>query len=51
MGISYAITIAPKDDRYITVAETAMDRMGKAVTPGAFLLTLSPFSNMCRTFL
>ena len=42
MGISYGITIAPKDDRYITVAEIAMDGMGKAATPGAFFVDFIP---------
>jgi hypothetical protein len=42
MGISYGITIAPKDDRYIAVAEKAMDGMGKAASPGAFFVDFIP---------
>lgn len=42
MGISYGITIAPKDDHYIAVAETALDGMGKAASPGAFFVDFIP---------
>ena len=42
MGISYGITVAPKDDRYITVAEKAMDGMAKAASPGAFFVDFIP---------
>ncbi|KAF8811261.1 cytochrome P450 [Phlegmacium glaucopus] len=42
MGISYGITIAPKDDHHIAVAEIAMDGMGKAASPGAFFVDFIP---------
>jgi hypothetical protein len=42
MGISYGITIAPKDDHYVTVAEIALDGMGKAASPGAFFVDFIP---------
>lgn len=42
MGITYGITIAPKDDRYILVAENALDGMAKAASPGAFFVDFIP---------
>ncbi|PFH49608.1 hypothetical protein AMATHDRAFT_76109 [Amanita thiersii Skay4041] len=43
MNVTYGITVSPKDDRYITVAEKALDGMAKAANPGAFLVEVLPF--------
>jgi hypothetical protein len=45
MGITYGINIADKEDRYIATAEKALEGMGQAASPGAFLVDLLP----CRT--
>jgi hypothetical protein len=42
MSIAYGITIDPKDDYNILVAEKALDGMGKAAAPGAFFVDLIP---------
>lgn len=42
MGVTYGIPIASTEDRYITIAEKALDGMGKAASPGAFLVDLIP---------
>jgi hypothetical protein len=42
MNVTYGIEIADQDDRYITVAETALDGMAKAANPGAFLVDIFP---------
>lgn len=48
MNVTYGINIAPKNDRYITVAEKALGGMAEAANPGAFLVDLLPF---CKFFL
>ena len=47
MNVTYGIKIAPKNDRYITIAEKALNGMSEAATPGRFLVDLLPF---CRCF-
>ncbi|KAF8181626.1 cytochrome P450 [Pholiota molesta] len=42
MGITYGINIADKEDRYIATAEKALEGMGQAASPGAFLVDLLP---------
>ncbi|KAF4610328.1 hypothetical protein D9613_010451 [Agrocybe pediades] len=42
MGVTYGITIASKDDHYIALAEKALEGMGQAASPGAFLVDLIP---------
>ena len=42
MGVTYGIPIASTEDRYIAIAEKALDGMGKAASPGAFLVDLIP---------
>ena len=46
MKITYGIDVADPNDRYITVAEAALDGMAKAASPGAFLVDMLPI----RTF-
>ncbi|KAF8066895.1 cytochrome P450 [Lyophyllum atratum] len=43
MNVTYGINIAPKGDRYITIAEKALGGMAEAANPGAFLVDLIPF--------
>jgi hypothetical protein len=43
MNLTYGIHIAPKDDRYITMAEKALAGMSEAAKPGAFLVDFLPF--------
>ncbi|KAH7909414.1 cytochrome P450 [Hygrophoropsis aurantiaca] len=43
MNVVYGIEIAPRNDRYIDIAETALDGMAKAAAPGAFLVDILPF--------
>lgn len=43
MGVTYGIPIISTEDRYITIAEKALDGMGKAANPGAFLVDIIPF--------
>ncbi len=47
MNVTYGIEVSDEDDRYITVAEKALDGMAKAAHPGAFLVDIFPI----RTFL
>lgn len=42
MKVTYGLDVSPKNDRYITIAEKALDAMAKAVTPGAFLVDIIP---------
>ncbi|KDR70118.1 hypothetical protein GALMADRAFT_144803 [Galerina marginata CBS 339.88] len=42
MGVTYGITIASTDDQYIALAEKALEGMGAAASPGAFLVDLIP---------
>jgi hypothetical protein len=42
MGVVYGIDVSPKDDRYISVAETALDGMARAANPGAFMVDIIP---------
>ncbi|KAG6809378.1 hypothetical protein H0H92_000479 [Tricholoma furcatifolium] len=43
MNVTYGIRIAPKDDRYIAIAEKALAGMAEAANPGAFLVEFIPF--------
>ncbi|KAG6840387.1 hypothetical protein C0991_007048, partial [Blastosporella zonata] len=43
MNVTYGIHIAPKNDRYIEIAEKALAGMAEAANPGAFLVDLLPF--------
>ncbi|PPQ95404.1 hypothetical protein CVT26_008250 [Gymnopilus dilepis] len=45
MSITYGITIALSGDRYIRLAEKALEGMGAAARPGAFLVDFVPFCN------
>ncbi|XP_006456136.1 hypothetical protein AGABI2DRAFT_227934 [Agaricus bisporus var. bisporus H97] len=42
MGVVYGIDVSPKDDRYISVAEIALDGMARAANPGAFMVDIIP---------
>ncbi|EIW76051.1 cytochrome P450 [Coniophora puteana RWD-64-598 SS2] len=42
MNVIYGIQIAPQNDRYIDIAEEALDGMAKAAAPGAFLVDILP---------
>lgn len=42
MGVVYGIKVSPQDDKYISVAETALDGMARAANPGAFLVDIFP---------
>ncbi|KAK0239655.1 cytochrome P450 [Armillaria nabsnona] len=42
MNVTYGIEVSDEDDRYITVAEKALDGMAKAAHPGAFLVDIFP---------
>jgi hypothetical protein len=42
MGVTYGISISSTEDRYIAIAEKALDGMAKAASPGAFLVDLIP---------
>ncbi|KIJ60731.1 hypothetical protein HYDPIDRAFT_98167 [Hydnomerulius pinastri MD-312] len=43
MNVIYGIEIAPKSDRYIDIAEQALDGMARAAAPGAFLVDIFPW--------
>jgi hypothetical protein len=43
MNVIYGIEIAPRGDKYIDIAEEALDGMAKAAVPGAFLVNIFPF--------
>lgn len=49
MRVTYGITIALTEDRYIRLAEKALEGMSTAARPGAFLVDFVPFCK--RTFL
>lgn len=42
MKVTYGIDLAPKNDRYIVIAEQALAGMAEAANPGAFLVDLLP---------
>jgi len=42
MSITYGIKIASTNDRYIAIAEKAMEGMSQAASPGAFFVDLLP---------
>ncbi|KAJ3565313.1 hypothetical protein NP233_g7709 [Leucocoprinus birnbaumii] len=42
MRVVYGIKVSPHDDKYISVAETALDGMARAANPGAFLVDIFP---------
>lgn len=43
MSVIYGIEISPKADRYIDIAEKALEGMAKAAAPGAFLVDIFPW--------
>ncbi|KAF8178464.1 cytochrome P450 [Pholiota molesta] len=43
MSITYGIDIEDKEDRYIAMAEKALEGVGQAASPGAFLVDLLPW--------
>ncbi|KAF5381630.1 hypothetical protein D9615_005548 [Tricholomella constricta] len=43
MNVTYGIKVAPKGDRFITIAEKALAGMAEAANPGAFLVDFLPF--------
>ncbi|KDQ55433.1 hypothetical protein JAAARDRAFT_37446 [Jaapia argillacea MUCL 33604] len=43
MKVIYGIDIEPQNDHYVEVAEEALTALGKAATPGAFLVDSLPF--------
>lgn len=47
MNVIYGIEIAPKADRYIDIAEKALEGMAKAAAPGAFLVDVFPSCECC----
>ncbi|KAH0828605.1 cytochrome P450 [Lanmaoa asiatica] len=42
MNVIYGIEISPRADRYIDIAEKALEGMAKAAAPGAFLVDVFP---------
>jgi len=50
MGVTYGITIASKDDRYIAMAEKALEGMARSASPGAFLVDLIPARESLQRF-
>ncbi|KZT25573.1 cytochrome P450 [Neolentinus lepideus HHB14362 ss-1] len=42
MKVIYGIDIAPKNDRYVEIAEEALMALGQAAAPGAFLVDILP---------
>ena len=51
MSITYGITIALSGDRYIRLAEKALEGMGAAASPGAFLVDFVPFCKSISSYL
>lgn len=51
MNVTYGIEVSDEDDRYITVAEKALDGMAKAAHPGAFLVDIFPILKHVPEFL
>ena len=49
MGVVYGITVAPENDRYITIAEKALEGMSKAANPGEFLVDIIPIRAICSS--
>lgn len=47
MNVIYGIEISPKADRYIEIAEKALEGMAKAAAPGAFLVDVFPCCECC----
>ena len=47
MSVTYGIKIAATNDRYITIAEKALEGMSQAASPGAFFVDLLP----CREYI
>jgi hypothetical protein len=51
MGVVYGIEVSPQDDKYISVAEHALDGMARAANPGAFLVDIIPSCGCLRAAL
>jgi hypothetical protein len=47
MNVIYGIVISPRADRYIDIAEKALEGMAKAAAPGAFLVDVFPWCECC----
>jgi len=47
MRVVYGIAVSPQDDKYISVAETALDGMARAANPGAFFVDFIPICGCC----
>ena len=47
MNVIYGIVISPRADRYIDIAERALEGMAKAAAPGAFLVDVFPWCEYC----
>lgn len=42
MMVTYGIQVASENDPYISIAEKALEGMGQAASPGAFLVDFLP---------
>jgi hypothetical protein len=51
MSITYGIDIEDKEDRYIAMAEKALEGVGQAASPGAFLVDLLPWRKLSSSLL
>jgi hypothetical protein len=51
MSITYGIDIEDKEDRYIAMAERALEGVGQAASPGAFLVDLLPWRKLSSSLL
>jgi len=47
MRVVYGIVVSPQDDKYISVAEAALDGMARAANPGAFFVDFIPICECC----
>jgi len=47
MRVVYGIAVSPQDDKYISVAEIALDGMARAANPGAFFVDFIPICGCC----
>ena len=50
MGVTYGIAINSTEDRYIAIAEKALEGMARAASPGAFLVDLLPVCPFFSSF-
>lgn len=47
MRVVYGIAVSSQDDKYISVAEIALDGMARAANPGAFFVDFIPICGCC----